>query len=212
MMESATNVRGMSALLLHRKDHNRDALDSQLCRIGLVVTCQTPLGSGNLPAADVIFFDADLGYQGLFPWDRNAAPVPLVAVLSSEAPGRLEWALDQGATSFLLKPIGSTGAFNALVVASRLFAERRQLRVQLAELSERIRARPLVLRAAMAVMDRLGISDDQALALLRRAAMRERVTLEVLCARIAAGGSLASLVEPQHGLPTPLRSPRRRSL
>jgi AmiR/NasT family two-component response regulator len=212
MSAPVTSFRGLRALLLHRQDHNRDALESQLRRIGLLVTCAAPLGDGGLPAADVIFFDADLGYEGLFPWDRNEPPVPLVAVLASEAPGRLEWALDQGATSYLLKPIGSVGAFNALVVAWRLFSERRDSRAALSDLSERVRARPIVVRAALEVMHRLGVTDERALTLLRQAAMRERITVEALCARIAAGGALASLMQPQAAVADPLHSVQRRSL
>lgn len=206
MSAPVINFRGMRAVVLHRQDHNRDALENQLRRIGLQVSCLTPLDGGSLPAADVVFFDADLGYQGLFPWERNAAPVPLIAVLASEAPGRLEWALDQGATSYLLKPIGSKGAFNALVVAFRLFAERYEMRSALSDLSERVRARPIVMRAAIAVMQGLGVSDDRALALLRQTAMRERITVEALCARIAAGGSLASLLEVNQIRPVQRRS------
>lgn len=206
------SFRGLRALLLHRQDHNRDALESQLRRIGLEVTSVPPLGNGALPAADVIFFDADLGYQGLFPWDRNEPPVPLVAVLASEAPGRLEWALDQGATSYLLKPIGSIGAFNALVVAWRLFSERRDARAALSNLTERVRARPVVVRAALEVMKRLAVTEDRALTLLRRGAMRERVTIEAFCARIAAGGPLANLTEQAAAPPAPLRSMQRRPL
>lgn len=206
MSAPVINFRGVRAVVLHRQDHNRDALENQLRRIGLQVSCLTPLDGGSLPAADVVFFDADLGYQGLFPWERNAAPVPLIAVLASEAPGRLEWALDQGATSYLLKPIGSKGAFNALVVAFRLFAERYEMRSALSDLSERVRARPIVMRAAIAVMQGLGVSDDRALALLRQTAMRERITVEALCARIAAGGSLASLLEVNQIRPVQRRS------
>jgi two-component system, response regulator / RNA-binding antiterminator len=212
MSPSVTNFRGLRALLLHRKDHNRDALESQLRRIGLQVTATAPLGDTALPAADVIFFDADLGYEGLFPWDRNEPPVPLVAVLASEAPGRLEWALDQGATSYLLKPIGSTGAFNALVVAWRLSSERRDTRAILAEMTERVRARPIVIRAALEVIRQLGVAEDRALTLLRQGAMRERVTVEAFCARIAAGGPLASLMSQSTAPAEPLRSVPRRSL
>lgn len=211
MSPPVSNFRGLRAVVLHRQDHNRDALESQLRRIGLLVTCLTPLDGALLPAADVVFFDADLGYQGLFPWDRNEAPVPLIAVLASEAPGRLEWALDQGATSYLLKPIGSNGAFNALFVAFRLFAERREMRAALSEQSERVRARPLVVRAAIMVMQSLGVSDDRALTMLRQAAMRERITVEALCARIAAGGALAGLFETATQVrPVPPRSLQRR--
>lgn len=211
MSAPVTNFRSLRAVVLHRRDHNRDALESQLRRIGLQVICLTPLAGESLPTADVVFFDADLGYQGLFPWERNAAPAPLIAVLASEAPGRLEWALDQGATSYLLKPIGSTGAFNALVVAFRLFAERREMRTALTDLAERVRARPIVVRAAIALMTGLGVSEDRALTLLRQTAMRERITVEALCARIAAGGPLASLFEAANQVrPEPRRSLQRR--
>jgi two-component system, response regulator / RNA-binding antiterminator len=122
--------------------------------------------------------------------------VPLVAVLASEAPGRVEWALDQGATACLLKPIGSTGAFNALAVASRLFAERRQMRCATSEHSDRVRARPIVVRATIVVMSSLGVDENCAPALLRSAAMRERITVEALSVRIASGGALAGLLQP----------------
>jgi AmiR/NasT family two-component response regulator len=196
MSASLASLHGLRAVILHRQDRNRHALENQLRRIGLDVACIAPLSHAPLPAADVIFFDADLGYEGLFPWSRNEAPVPLVAVLASEAPGRVEWALDQGATAFLLKPIGSTGAFNALAVASRLFAERQQMRGAISELSERVRARPIVVRATTVVMSSLGVDVNRALALLRQAAMRERITVEALSVRIATGGALAGLFEP----------------
>jgi len=196
MSAGLAGLHDLRAVILHRPDRNRHALETQLRRIGVDVACIAPLSNDPLPAADVIFFDADLGYEGLFPWGRNAAPVPLVAVLASEAPGRIEWALDQGATACLLKPIGSTGAFNAIAVASRLFAERGQMRGEISELSERVRARPIVVRAASLVMSGFGVDENGALALLRQAAMRERLTVEALAVRIATGGALANLLEP----------------
>ena len=196
MSGALASLRDLRAVILHRPDRNRHALESQLRRIGVDVACIAPLSNDSLPMADVIFFDADLGYEGLFPWARNEAPVPLVAVLTSEAPGRIEWALEQGATACLLKPIGSTGAFNALAVASRLFAERRQMRGEIDELSERVRARPIVVRATNIVMSAFSVDENYSLALLRQAAMRERITVEALAVRIATGGALAGLVEP----------------
>ena len=44
-------------------------------------------------AADFLFFDADLGHDAQFPWAPGAAPMPPIALIGSEAPGRIEWAL-----------------------------------------------------------------------------------------------------------------------
>jgi AmiR/NasT family two-component response regulator len=196
MTAGIAGLHDLRAAILHRPDRNRHALETQLKRIGVDVACIAPLSSGPLPAADVIFFDADLGYQGLFPWGRNEAPVPLIAMLASEAPGRIEWALDQGATACLLKPIGSTGAFNAIAVASRLFAERRQMQGEIRELSERVRARSIVVRAVSLVMSGFAVDENGALTLLRQAAMRERITVEALAVRIATGSPFANLLGP----------------
>ena len=60
-------------------------------------------------AADFVFFDADLGFDEQFPWKPGAAPMPLVALIGSEAPGRIEWALSHNADAQLLKPVGNAG-------------------------------------------------------------------------------------------------------
>ena len=89
-----------------------------------------------------------------FPGAESPPPMPLVAILGTEAPGRLEWALAQSATAFMSKPIGSSGAFQALVVAARLHEQIGELRRSVGELSDRLRARPLVVRAVLEVMRR----------------------------------------------------------
>ena len=140
---------------------------------------------------DVIFFDADTGHDTLFSWGRSPPPVPLVAIISSEAPGRIEWALAQFACAFMMKPIGSGGAFQALVVAYHLHGEMQRLRHAVGDLSERVRARPLVVRAVLEVMEQHRIDETRALDRLRRAAMEARMTVEALAAAIAAQPVLA---------------------
>lgn len=189
---SPLDLAGRRALVLHRADHHRAALSAQLHRVGLVVCClppSTPLGQID---ADFVFFDADVGHDCLFPWGRSPPPMPLVAILGTEAPGRLEWALAQSATAFMSKPIGSSGAFQALVVAARLHEQIGELRRSVAELSERLRARPLVVRAVLEVMRRQRLDEAEALNQLRRAAMSARISIEALCASIAATPALAA--------------------
>ncbi|HVE23524.1 MAG TPA: ANTAR domain-containing protein [Acidocella sp.] len=179
---------GHSAFIIHRADRNRDALEAQLRRIGLNVQAHPPTACFSRVAAeaDVIFFDADSGCDSLFSWGRSPPPVPLVALLGSEAPGRIEWALSHFACAFMTKPIGSSGAFQALVVAHHLHGEIQRMRHSVGELSERLRARPLVVRAVLEVMRQHRLDETQALDRLRRAAMQARMTVEALAATLVA--------------------------
>lgn len=199
------SLSGREALILHRPDRNRDALEAQLRRIGLRVTAFPPAEHPARMTSDIVFFDADAGHDQLFPWPKGAPPVPLVAILGSEAPGRLEWALAQSATAFMMKPIASSGAYNALIVATRLFEDSRALQDSVRVLSDRLRARPLVVRATLEVMRLHGVDDTEALRRLRRAAMSGRVGFEALCASVAASPGLAAqLVDappPLAGMP-----------
>ena len=44
-----------------------------------------------------IFFDVEMGHDSQCPWGRGASPMPSVALIGSEAPGRIEWAIRRGA-------------------------------------------------------------------------------------------------------------------
>jgi AmiR/NasT family two-component response regulator len=75
-----------------------------------------PLGCGHdLP--DIVLVDADQGWDGLLPWTGENACRPLVALLSSEAPGRIAWAMEQGAGSIIAKPLAASAVYPALVMA-----------------------------------------------------------------------------------------------
>jgi AmiR/NasT family two-component response regulator len=184
---------GRTALIVHRADRHRDALEAQLHRAGLSVRSLSP--AARIARADtevdVIFFDADTGHDSLFYWGRSPPPMPLVAIISSEAPGRIESALSQFACAFMMKPIDSGGAFQALIVAFHLHGEMQRLRQAVGDLSERVRARPLVVRAVLEVMEQHRIDETRALDRLRRAAMEARMTVEALAAAIAAQPTLA---------------------
>ena len=82
------NLGGASAFVLHRPHPTVQAISRQLSAIGLeAIDCWPELPVEAL-AADFVFFDADLGFDEQFPWKPGAAPMPLVALIGSEAPGR----------------------------------------------------------------------------------------------------------------------------
>jgi AmiR/NasT family two-component response regulator len=172
------NFRGWSAIILHRPHAAAEAITRQLERIGATARIVWPELDAASGGADVVFFDADLGHDGQFPWPPGEAPMPLIALLGSEAPGRVEWAIGQGADAHILKPIGSAGVYSALVIARHAFAARRQLIAELEDMRDRLRRRPTVARAVIAIMQGEKMNEAAAFRRLRQIAMETRRTIE----------------------------------
>ena len=184
-MRATPNFTGRRAIVLHRPDQGIERLARQLVRLGLTVDVRwQPLGPDE--ACDVVLVDADQGWNGLLPWEGDG-PVPVVALLGSEAPGRIAWAMEAGALAVIAKPIAASAVYPALVMATALHAERRSLAVRLAGLEERIRMRPLVHAGVRAIMAARDLAEEDAYRLLRATAMRRRLTVEQVAADIVAG-------------------------
>jgi two-component system, response regulator / RNA-binding antiterminator len=191
MRTSLPNFRGRSALVLNRSDSNSETLVRKLENLGLAVDVCWPAERVSAKGYDVIFFDADLGYDGLFSWPPDLPPVPMVAMMGSEAPGRIEWAISRTPSAYLTKPIGSTGVFSALAIAFHTFNTQRKLKTAIADLHRRAKARPVVIKAILAVMNQHGVSDTAAYQLLRTESMKQRMSIENLCAQIANSDAAA---------------------
>ena len=172
------NFRGWRALVLHKPGPVTEALLRQFDRLGLEGRVIWP-DLAQDATADVLFFDADLGHDGQFPWPPGHAPMPLIALLGSEAPGRVEWALTRRPHAHMLKPLGSGGVYGALVIASHTYAERFQLEGEVATLRSRLARRQAVAEAVVTLMRRDGIATtDAAYARLRKLAMASQRSIE----------------------------------
>jgi AmiR/NasT family two-component response regulator len=135
-------------------------------------------------AADFVFFDADLGFDEQFPWKPGEAPMPLVALIGSEAPGRIEWALSHKADAQLLKPVGNAGVYSALLIARQSFEARKHLAGEIASLRQRVAERQTIVRAVTALSK--GTDDGRAYAQLRSLAMSWQISVEDAARRIVA--------------------------
>jgi two-component system, response regulator / RNA-binding antiterminator len=178
------NLGGARAVVLHRQHPTVQALTRQLQAIGLEVTHCWP----DLPdaLADFVFFDADMAHDAQFPWTPGAPPMPLIALIGSEAPGRIEAALRIGAHAQLLKPIGDGGAYSALLIAQATREAQAALTAEVADLRRRLEARQTVVRAVTLLA--VGMTEAEAYARLRRLAMDWRLTFEDAAARVVAQG------------------------
>lgn len=178
------NFRGWRILILHQMDDNIARLSRQLERLGIVVSVNWPVLETPVADAQMVFFDGDKTYPGIFPWPAGEAPVPLVALMGSEAPGRLEWVLQQGISAHMLKPIQSSGIFSTLFLAQSNFEMRRQMQHSIDLLSDRVSKRPFVLHATVEMMKRCNLEEEAAFSVLRSAAMNRQKTIEEFCASL----------------------------
>ncbi|MRX52151.1 ANTAR domain-containing protein [Paracoccus sp. S-4012] len=177
---------GARAVILHRPHPTVEALTRQLAAIGLQAEAHWPDLGPTALAADFVFFDVDRGHDAQFPWPPGAAPMPMVALIGSEAPGRIEWALSMGADAQMLKPVGDGGVHAALLIAHAAFAARRALAAEIDGLRARLAGRRTVVRAVALLA--AGSDEEAAYAELRRRAMEWRVTIEEAAARLVAQG------------------------
>jgi AmiR/NasT family two-component response regulator len=185
-MRETPNFTGWSAAILHREDSNTDRLVRQLKLLGFKTSVRwEPIGSHELP--EMVIVDADQGWDGLLPWTMGHPPVPVVALLGSEAPGRIAWALEQGAGTIIAKPIATSAVYPALVMALSIHEERKATAERLRHLEERARMRPLIYAAVQKIMDARGVTEEQAYTILRGCAMQRRLSMEQLSAFIIGG-------------------------
>jgi response regulator NasT len=171
---------GFRALVLHRPHPNTVALEKQFLRIGVNIVAAWPDFPAGYAATDfdIVLFDADNGFDEQFPWPPGDAPVPTIALIGSEAPGRITWAISHGADAQMLKPIGSSGVYSAMVSASCAFARRKDLEQRVSKLEERLSNRENLAEATAILMVRRHMQAREAYALLRKQAMSEQRTLD----------------------------------
>ncbi len=181
------NLGGAKAFILHRPHPTVQALTRQLTAIGLTVEQVWPSLDAAALGADFVFFDADMGHDEQFPWSPGASPMPMIALIGSEAPGRIEWSLEAGAHAQMLKPVGDNGAYATLLVARAAFDAQAALSDEIAGLRRRLGERQTVIRAVTLLAAR-GETEAEAYDRLRQMAMAWRITLEDAAARVVAAG------------------------
>lgn len=82
------NLGGAKAIVLHRPHPMVTAIGRQLSAIGMRYCEAWPDLPVDAMTANFIIFDADMGHDEQFPWAPGVAPMPMIALIGSEAPGR----------------------------------------------------------------------------------------------------------------------------
>jgi AmiR/NasT family two-component response regulator len=116
---------------------------------------------------------------------RGAAVLILTAFSQRDL---IEQARDAGALAYLVKPFQRSELIPAVEVALGRFQEMRALEDEVKDLEEQLETRRLVDRAKGMLMDKHGLSENDAFSFVQKTAMRERTTMKAIAQQIIDGG------------------------
>ncbi|MBR0693312.1 ANTAR domain-containing response regulator [Bradyrhizobium lablabi] len=185
---SSFSLRGRKALVAIKDERDLSIVRRQLERLGIDVRSWEP-GHGIEPHADIVLIDDEFLPLNSTIEHIFHGGVPVVALLGTETPSRLKLLLELDPASFLVKPLRSAGIYAALVMAFERNGRTNELKEQISKLEQRLRSRRIVLAAVLQVMHLHSVAEPEAFALIRRAAMERRKTIEEISAEITARGS-----------------------
>jgi response regulator NasT len=99
----------------------------------------------------------------------------------------VEQARDAGALAYLVKPFQKSDLVPAIEVAIARFREMSALATEVKGLEEQLETRKVVDRAKGMLMDRHGLSEQDAFSFIQKRAMSDRTKMKVVAERIIAG-------------------------
>ncbi|UZH01694.1 ANTAR domain-containing protein [Pantoea anthophila] len=181
MSRKNVQMRGLKVCVIGCSDRDNHHLTQQFSRIGIEgLFCTVFPDESQLADQQLLVFDGD--NSSLFhptnplPWPA----LPKVALTAIETPSRLQWIAEQKIDSYMRKPVRFDGVMTAFTLALNHAAHISQLDAQLRRQEERLRARKFLFSAQLRVMNALGLDEDDAYSLLRRASMAQHMTIENL--------------------------------
>jgi two-component system, response regulator PdtaR len=186
---SSFSLRGRRALVAIKDERDLSIVRRQLERLGVDV-CNWGPGCRIDSPADIVLIDDEFLPLGPAVQRTFLGGLPVIALLGTETPSRLKLLLELDPASFLVKPLRSAGIYAALVMAFERNERTNELKQQVSKLEQRLRSRRVVLAAILQVMRSHAVAEPAAFALIRRAAMEQRKTIEQISAEITATGSL----------------------
>jgi AmiR/NasT family two-component response regulator len=187
MSKPLPSVRGRLCVICSADARTVQALTRQLDLLGVTAEIN-PLACDS--RAEFAFLDVDTAADGDVRPHCGLAKLPLIALVGTETPSRLEWMIQREPSAVLMKPLGGNGAYGAIVLALAASRRREQEFLKMLKLEERVRARRIVVAAIVKLMKEYGIEEPEAFGMLRNAAQKRRMTIETLCAEVVGNAFL----------------------
>ena len=117
---------------------------------------------------------------------QQTFPLPVVILTGYGDPDLVDGAIDAGVVAYLMKPVMKEQLLSAIKVAARRFEELEVLRKDVENLKEALETRKIVERAKGLLMDRLGLSEEEAFRRIHCQSRNERRPMRQVAESIVA--------------------------
>jgi response regulator NasT len=116
---------------------------------------------------------------------EQIAPVVILTAFSQR--DLIERARDAGAMAYLVKPFSKADLLPAIELAVARYAETAALRLEVADISQRLEARKIIDRAKGLLMTHQKMTEPEAFRWIQRTAMDRRTTMKVVAEAVVDG-------------------------
>lgn len=188
-----TQLRGLTVLVVHPADGERDSLMQHLNRIGCQVRALWPPPESLEGPVDVLFFSISHDLRDRFLKLRRswaADPPTLLALVDYEDPSTLQLVLESGAVASVGKPIRPFGLLTNLVIARSLWQQRRDGQAKADKLEAKLAGIRKINKAKSILMQSQGIGEEEAYSSIRAQAMSKRLSMDEIAMAIINANEL----------------------
>ncbi len=188
-----TQLRGLSVLVVHPADQERDSLIQHLHRIGCQVHALWPPPEALDERVDILCFAISHGVRDRFIRLRRtwaADPPTLLALVDYEDPSTLQLVLESGAVASIGKPIRPFGLLTNLVIARSIWQQQRDSDGKVAKLESKLTGIRNINKAKAILMKTQSIGEEEAYNSIRAQAMSKRLSMDEIATAIINANEL----------------------
>jgi AmiR/NasT family two-component response regulator len=187
------DLRGLRVQVVHPPDDEGVELVEHLRRIGCTVEAQWPIPETFAPTADIVLLTIDYESRDallkLFRNHQEQNPT-LLAVVGYESPSTLQLVLESGAMAIIERPIRPFGLLTNLMIARSLWMDRRETTKRLRKVERKLSGLQKIQKAKSILMEKQGLTEEDAYKALRQQAMGKRITVEDMALAIINANEL----------------------
>jgi two-component system, response regulator / RNA-binding antiterminator len=187
------DLRGLRVQVIHPADSEGMSLVEHLRRIGCTVEAQWPIPESYSATTDVVLLSIDHDHRKeivkLLRNQEQRQPT-LIAVVSYENPSTLQLVLESGALAVVERPIRPFGLLTNLTIARSLWMERHDALRRTRKLERKLAGIQKIQKAKSILMEKQGLSEENAYQTIRSQAMSKRVPMEEMATAIINANEL----------------------